>query len=534
MVILLLAIILLCGCSESDSHLLHVEDYIQEEPHRALGELLDMDRSIFTNNKDRGLYSLLLSMALDKNYIDIGADSLIKPACLYYSHHGDRYHKFLTFYYLGRIYENAAEYEVALKTFVKAESFLEPERSWEYSTRLFGRKARIYTRQFAIDKALAEAIKAKEASMNVDNPAFYVKSCLDVISLYSMSKRYEDAQIELDSLKDWQQRNKVKPQSLFYSSMLRIERITSPENVDSLKDTYDRYKRLCVMENKEADYLLSAGVENTLGNYAEALALLDKCTPSSSAPSFDSADYYYSASTAYQGLGDYKRAMENKQKYDEIVEAINLSVFNNDVRFIEERYRTSQKIYKDRIIKVCLTGLIVLFVVGSLITLQFYIRRKHEYEQAIADAHTEYDYFRGMLNQNSDGNPDFDDILMARLSALKPFLEGSGIGRKRPNNKELAKLAEDRKRMLESIGLMCSLTHPRFASVLAKQQLTAEEIGICSLYVTDYRPKELPDILGRRSIYQRNSEIREKLSDLVAGTTLPVWLRRLYEQAESD
>lgn len=519
------------GCSVIDSRLVEVEDCIQEEPQKALTELLNMDKSQFSNNRDKGLYSLLLSMALDKNYIDIAADSLINPALLYYSNHGDRYHKFLTFYYLGRVYENAADYEAALKTFIKAESYLAPGQSWEYSTRLFGRKARIYTRQFAVDKALAESIKAKEASANVNNPAFYVKSCLDVISLYSISKRYEEAQIELDSLKSWQQRNKVEPQALFYSSMLRIEQITRPENKDSLKDIYDKYKRQCVVENKEEDYLLTAGVENALGNYSGALEKLEKYVPSSGTLSFDNADYYYSASIAYQGLGDYKKAMENEKKYEEIVEAINLSVFNNDIRFLEERYRTEQKIQKERIVKGCLVALLALLIAGSLITLHDYIKNKNKYEQAIADAHAEYDFIKGMLNNKNDG--DFDNLLFARLRALKPFLESSGIGRRRPNNKELAKLVEDRKKMLESIGLMCSLTHPSFASVLARRQLTAEEIGICSLYITDYRPKELPDILGRRSIYQKNSEIREKLADLVKDTTLPVWLKHLYKQTES-
>lgn len=521
------------GCSVSDSRLVEVEDCIQEEPQKALTELLNMDKSQFSNNRDKGLYSLLLSMALDKNYIDIAADSLINPALLYYSNHGDRYHKFLTFYYLGRVYENAADYEAALKTFIKAESYLAPGQSWEYSTRLFGRKARIYTRQFAVDKALAESIKAKEASANVNNPAFYVKSCLDVISLYSISKRYEEAQIELDSLKSWQQRNKVEPQALFYSSMLRIEQITRPENKDSLKDIYDKYKRQCLVENKEEDYLLTAGVENALGNYSGALEKLEKYVPSSGTLSFDNADYYYSASIAYQGLGDYKKAMEKEKKYEEIVEAINLSVFNNDIRFLEERYRTEQKIQKERIVKGCLVALLALLIVGSLITLHDYIKNKNKYEQAIADAHAEYDFIKGMLNQSGGGSQDVDDLLLARLRALKPFLEGSGVGRKRINNKDLAKLVEDRKKLLESIGLMCSLTHPRFASVLARQGLTAQEIGVCALYITDYRPKELPDILGQRSIYQRNTGIREKLADLVKDTTLPVWLRNTYRQMES-
>ena len=533
LIILFLVLILICGCSATDSRLLQVEEYIQDRPKEALTELLEMDRSRLSSKKDKGLYSLLLSMALDKNYIDIGADSLIQPAVAYYTHRGDRYHKFLTFYYLGRVYENASEYDSALESFVRAESYLDPGQSWDYSTRLFGRKARIYTRQLAIDKALTEAIKARDASARVSNPAFYVKSSLDVASLYSLSERYAEAQAELDSLGDWQRCNNIKPQSLFYSSLLRTALVLSPDNLDSLKLAYDRYKQQCALEHRKEDSLLAARVENALSNYSSALALLEKCAPSSAAPSFDNAEYYLCASDAYQGLGDYKSAMAAEKKYEEIVEAINLSVVNNDVRFLEERYKTEQEIRRERITKAGLAGLLVLFVIGSVVTLLNYAKSRRKYKQAIADAHAEYDFIKGMLNQSGGGSQDVDDLLLARLRALKPFLEGSGVGRKRINNKGLAKLVEDRKKLLESIGLMCSLTHPRFASVLARQGLTAQEIGVCALYITDYRPKELPDILGQRSIYQRNTEIREKLADLVKDTTLPVWLRNTYRQMES-
>ena len=123
-----------------------------------------------------------------------------------------------------------------------------------------------------------------------------------------------------------------------------------------------------------------------------------------------------------------------------------------------------------------------------------------------------------------------EDMLTARLKALRPFLRESYKPKGKPNSKTAAVLAEDRKHMLESIGLLCALTHPRFAAKLAEYRLNPEEIGICSLYVSDYRPKELPDILGQRSIYQRNTEIRKKLDGCVEGTILPLWLKKLYSE----
>lgn len=75
-----------------EAELGRIEGYIQEEPRRALEELSVMNRDSLSRAQDRGRYSLLLSMALDKNYIDLKNDSLIMPAVEYYSRHGDNYH----------------------------------------------------------------------------------------------------------------------------------------------------------------------------------------------------------------------------------------------------------------------------------------------------------------------------------------------------------------------------------------------------------------------------------------------------------
>ena len=82
-----------------------IEDIIQDEPKEALTRLYDIDNESLSGAQEEGLYALLLSMALDKNYIDLQSDSIIAPAVNYYSKHGDKRHRFLAFYYQGRVFE---------------------------------------------------------------------------------------------------------------------------------------------------------------------------------------------------------------------------------------------------------------------------------------------------------------------------------------------------------------------------------------------------------------------------------------------
>ena len=108
-----------CQKSEIFCHLIQIEGYIQDAPAMALDSLRLIDLKAIRTPKEKGLYHLLLSMALDKNYIDIDSDSLIRPAVDYYSKTLDKYHLFLSYYYLGRVFENAEDYQKALNYYNK-------------------------------------------------------------------------------------------------------------------------------------------------------------------------------------------------------------------------------------------------------------------------------------------------------------------------------------------------------------------------------------------------------------------------------
>ena len=156
------AVALICGCSKGQklSEIKAIESIIQENPELARSKLSSFDCCDCTA-KEKALYSLLRSMAEDKCYNDITSDSLIAPAVTYYSHLGDRYHKFLTFYYQGRVYENAGDYLKATNAYICSENYIDAAND-EYKVRLFAAKERVYLNQFAQDKALEEVFKAKK------------------------------------------------------------------------------------------------------------------------------------------------------------------------------------------------------------------------------------------------------------------------------------------------------------------------------------------------------------------------------------
>ena len=122
----LLVIILALCCVACDNHSTHwntitdVESYIEEHPDSALVVLEKIDVSELSSKEESAKYALLLSMAMDKNYIDRTDFEVLQPAIDYYEDNGSATDKLRMYYYQGRIYQNAGNDAAAMEAFVKA------------------------------------------------------------------------------------------------------------------------------------------------------------------------------------------------------------------------------------------------------------------------------------------------------------------------------------------------------------------------------------------------------------------------------
>ena len=105
-IILFAELILLTSC-HSNKDILNlldkVDSYIEHYPDSALNALQSIDQSQLGSAKAQAKYSLLLSMAFDKNYIDTTDFSVLQPAIDYYTHKGSATDKLRMYYYKGAI-----------------------------------------------------------------------------------------------------------------------------------------------------------------------------------------------------------------------------------------------------------------------------------------------------------------------------------------------------------------------------------------------------------------------------------------------
>lgn len=100
------------------------EDVMWTRPDSALAALESIDTLDLRTKAQRARYSLLYTMALNKNWIDTTDLRVIQPAARYYERHGFKDDKMKMYYYLGTVQHNAGNLEDAIANYV---------RSMEYS-----------------------------------------------------------------------------------------------------------------------------------------------------------------------------------------------------------------------------------------------------------------------------------------------------------------------------------------------------------------------------------------------------------------
>lgn len=173
-----------CDNRQTKSLLQDVETYIQERPDSALRVLRKVDSLTLNTKSLRARYSLLFAMALDKNYIDTTALSILEPTVAYYERLGSPQDKMLSCYYLGRIYASRKDYPNAVIFYSQA---LRESSEYDYYHRglIYAASADAYNASFNDEEELRNTILAYECFEKIGDKD------LD-LSLYKVAQAYHN------------------------------------------------------------------------------------------------------------------------------------------------------------------------------------------------------------------------------------------------------------------------------------------------------------------------------------------------------
>ena len=195
-IFLLLILVALISCNDPKpiTDTLHrAEALMNEYPDSAWTLLNTISPDEMGQNRNRALYALLYTQAQDKTYRDETNDSLISVAVDYYRNTDNVRHKFLSYYYKGRVMMNAGESIKAMLSFLEAESLCEDVNDGYLLGLLYTQMGDIYKNYYDYPRSLEMFQKATACYEQAGKDLHYLYALVDQANVYKNMGKNEDA-----------------------------------------------------------------------------------------------------------------------------------------------------------------------------------------------------------------------------------------------------------------------------------------------------------------------------------------------------
>jgi len=320
-----LAVLSGCGHPDYMGSLREIECYLDENPDSALVALKSMEKSIYDGGKElKAKHALLLATAIDKVGIDTCDTKIVQPAVNYYRRRGTPSERLRSMYYLGRMQQNADDYNAATITFMAAANLLDEAKDDRYAAMLYSAMSFVEASSYDALEALHYSTMAYDAVKKLDDPG------LESFAAFSLAQDYEN-------LGRWREAD-----SLFSALEVRL----AGQHASSLLPDVEKKHAYMLMLKSEPEYAkavtlfqsaieVSGGLdeENLIGAYGVALAGIGKHEEATTVMGLltkGTYEYHLWNGELQHLLGQDAEAYENLSLADSInAEAVALAMANS-------------------------------------------------------------------------------------------------------------------------------------------------------------------------------------------------------------
>lgn len=542
---------LLCwGCRQTDvtQVLDRAETCMAERPDSSLYLLRTLDKRHISGSLLKARYALLYSQALDKNYIDVDNDSLIRVAVDYYKGHGTSHEKALAYFYLGRVYDNAGDETRATEAFVEAETHALDTDDHYICGLIYSYLGNLYFSQYSFDEALAMYDKSEKCyaqAGQLRNEGYMVEAKARVYKLQHLwdnsLNEYNKAKEIFFVLNDFEQ-------ILFINRAISIIQFQSGKQIDL---TIDLLKSL-YSENKiytlpVEDYPLWSmiSLKNKDLDKAREYALLSLSNKDSLSER-QLAGLYALLIEIESSAKNYSKALEYSGEYEKIIENIDEYERHNLIQEIEHKYKNRQlkdqleaeekyHFYQLKIISllIFLAIIIALYIINHLIKRKrrIIIEKNKEIEiykimaDDLASNYTElknlYDRLGAERDQEDETETRFMKALDNRLKGLGDLLEEAYLFENKPERflktfKDYVKESSAQEFAFSDLRYIVNKKYCGIVDYLQKtySDLSESDLDLCSMICFGFSSNSIRQIYAHTnpdSIYHKRSKLRNKL-----------------------
>lgn len=185
--------LLLFGCSLLPNKMKTAEQLMETSPDSALHLLQQIKPNQTLSSADQALYGLLLFEALDKKYLPLKPDSLINFSLEYYQSAKDKVRLAKCYFYKGRMYKYAQQYDEATEMYLKALDNCQDKRDYALMGKIYGDMGYICSIQKDYGKAREKHQLAVNCLNQIGKTADAAFRIIDIGVTYRCEKNYKMA-----------------------------------------------------------------------------------------------------------------------------------------------------------------------------------------------------------------------------------------------------------------------------------------------------------------------------------------------------
>ena len=301
--IVALSLVSLVGCT-TDEHtatlISNAERVAIEHPDSALRILSPISNASIRSRKLQAKHALLLSYALDKCYINVDRDTLIRIAYDYFDTSRDAHSKMLSNYLMGMVNYNASDNSTSLVYFLNAEEYAKDENNSFYLGLINRYISHIYGRVYCDNEALICGEKSLEHFKRHGDKLYIDWAIVDLGRLYHNVKEYTNCIALYDN---FLRCKNYSDNPVLYAEALRnlASAYMAIDNIPECIAAYESALRLDSTALQGNDYAMLGASYARMGNISEAKGVIHKIEKNS--------DREFLLYCIYSHNKDYERAL---------------------------------------------------------------------------------------------------------------------------------------------------------------------------------------------------------------------------------
>ena len=535
------------------------DSLIEDRPDSSFVILKGISANDLNGKEEKARYALLMSMALDKNYIDTTTFDVLQPAIDYYLKKGNPDEKLRTYYYQGVIYQNRGEKEKAISSFFMGRNLAPEIKDSMVLARTLAAQALLY-RYFRDFKSYTKYYElSTELFRKLGKEKLMFDGLLNTLNGYITLKNKEKADsvenliLDIESLDEHDYKD------------LQEFRLTKAIQFETSDEIRKMLREIDIKGLNINGFISLALAYNKLGETDKAIDMLNKIIKSGL--SFDTIRYEAVKIIVLRDSEKYREALNAYWDLNHRLDSLNTIKYDQKSRDIEEKYKlellAQQEVNKRKNAESVLIFGIIIFVFAILILLLFIrnhktqkklaqqrakisesenSRLKTEKEKLLLEAENmshrisaleeESETLKNIIKTHDELPKEVQKAIKFRIEMLNGLLAGyitNNDQYEKPYEEWIREIKENTEEFMNSNRLAFQASHPRFIKYFEDRGLTVPEINYVCLYALGLKGKEISEYIQLKRLYHVSSDIRKKLGMEEHETNIGLFIRKLLK-----